>query len=165
MKICEAECRFRQFPVRCHPLLPQWLPVFTSPADPIWKRIHVFAYFAGRDRDCEENPGSANRLLAESRNRWPGIQSKNLQITLTAADARPDKIASLTSYFHERSLIPPGLRSDHLTGNSLTAFELMNSKNYSLPPASWCSTQSQIQTRPPLVQNQGKPTGAAAVDR
>ncbi len=100
-----------------------WLPVFTSPSEPIWKRIHVFDFFAGRGRDCEGTPGSATRLLAEIRNRWPEIQSKNLQVTLTASDADADKIDSLASYFKDHSLIPPGLRFDPQTGDFAAVFE------------------------------------------
>jgi len=100
-----------------------WLPVFTAPPEPIWKRIHVFDFFAGRGRDCEGTPGSATLLLAEIRNRWAEIQSKNLQVTLTVSDADPDKIASLTTYFNERSLIPPGLRLNPQTGDFATVFE------------------------------------------
>lgn len=100
-----------------------WLPVFTSPREPNWKRIHVFDFFAGRGRDCEDTPGSATRLLAEIRNRWPEIQSKNIEVTLTVSDSDPTKIASLTSYFHENSLTPPGLRFDPQTGDFSTVFE------------------------------------------
>ncbi len=100
-----------------------WLPVFTSPPEPIWKSIHVFDFFAGRGRDCEDTPGSATRLLAEIRNRWAEIQIKNLQITLTVSDADSEKIASLASYFDDRSLIPPGLHFDPQTGDFATVFD------------------------------------------
>jgi three-Cys-motif partner protein len=99
-----------------------WLPVFTSPPDPNWRRIHVFDFFAGRGRDCEGTPGSATRLLAEIQNRWPEIQSKNIEVTLTVSDADSEKIESLATYFKECSLIPPGLRFDPHSGEFATVF-------------------------------------------
>lgn len=100
-----------------------WLPVFTSPPNPTWRRIHVFDFFAGRGRDCEDTPGSATRLLAEIRNRWAEIQRKNIKVTLTVSDADSEKIESLAAYFKDRSLIPPGLRFDPQSGDFATVFE------------------------------------------
>jgi three-Cys-motif partner protein len=100
-----------------------WLPVFTSRPEPIWKRLHVFDFFAGRGRDCEGNPGSPTRLLTEIRTRWDEISQKSLAVTLTACDSSLDKIQSLTEYFKQENLIPHGLKFDPQDGEFSITFE------------------------------------------
>jgi three-Cys-motif partner protein len=98
-----------------------WLPVFTAPLQPRWRKIHLFDFFSGRGRDSQETPGSPLRLLSEIGNCWPNIQLKNLQVTLTCCDSDPNKIKSLSEYVAAKSLIPPGLKFDAQCGE----FELM----------------------------------------
>lgn len=43
----------------------EWLPVFLSKPEPIWKEIHLFDFFAGPGTDSNGVPGSPLRLLKE----------------------------------------------------------------------------------------------------
>lgn len=104
-----------------------WLPVFTSPPKPRWSRLHLFDFFAGRGRDLAGNPGSPARLAAEIKRRWPEIQSKNLQVTLTACDSDAAKVQSLTEYLQEADRMPPGLRFDPRAGEFADTFRLYSS--------------------------------------
>jgi three-Cys-motif partner protein len=45
----------------------EWLPVFLSSPEPIWKEVHLFDFFAGPGADAEGVPGSPIRLLEELR--------------------------------------------------------------------------------------------------
>ncbi len=100
-----------------------WLPVFTARPQPIWKRLHIFDFFAGRGRDCQGTPGSPARLLSEIRQSWTEIQQKDLDVTLTVCDSDKAKIQSLTDYFREANLIPPGLHVDPMADEFAVTFE------------------------------------------
>lgn len=100
-----------------------WLPVFTSRPEPIWKRLHIFDFFAGRGRDCEGTPGSPTRLLTEIKNRWDEIRQKGLSITLTACDSSEEKVRSLTEYINNEDLLPLGLNFDPQAGEFSVTFE------------------------------------------
>jgi three-Cys-motif partner protein len=91
--------------------------------DPIWKRLHIFDFFAGRGRDCDGNPGSPTRLLTEIQTRWKEISGKQLTVTLTACDSSPAKIQSLTEYFNQEARLPVGLKFDPCAGEFATTFE------------------------------------------
>ena len=93
-----------------------WLPVFTSLPKPRWKRLHLFDFFAGRGRDCEGTPGSSSRLVSEVSRRWQEIQSKHLQVTLTACDEKAAKTESLREYLSEAGRMPSGLKLDTCAG-------------------------------------------------
>jgi len=93
-----------------------WLPVFTSPPEQRWKRLHLFDFFAGKGRDCEGTPGSSARLATEISRRWQEIQNKNLQVRLTACDDNAAKTESLGEYLNESGRMPQGLMLDVRTG-------------------------------------------------
>ncbi len=99
-----------------------WLPVFTSPPNPHWKRLHLFDFFAGRGRDCEGTPGSPARLIAEISRRWAEIQQKGLHVSLTACDSDASKVQSLTEYLQEPGRMPPGLCFDPRAGEFADTF-------------------------------------------
>lgn len=100
-----------------------WLPVFTSRPEPLWKRLHLFDFFAGKGRDCQGTPGSPTRLLSEIRQRWTEIQQKNLKVTLTACDSDARKIQSLIDYLQQEERIPPGLHFDPRAGEFSETFQ------------------------------------------
>lgn len=99
-----------------------WLPVFTSPPNPRWKRIHIFDFFSGRGRDSVGAPGSPARLLAEIRERSNEIRDKRIAATLTCCDSDENKIRSLTEYAAENNLVPAGLKFDARTGEFADMF-------------------------------------------
>jgi three-Cys-motif partner protein len=100
-----------------------WLPVFTSRPDPLWKRLHLFDFFAGQGRDCEGTPGSPTRILSEVRGRSGEICRKGLKVTLTACDLKSDKVASLNDYFAKENLVPSWLTLDTRDGEFAKLFE------------------------------------------
>ena len=99
-----------------------WLPVFTAPPTPHWKRLHLFDFFAGRGRDCVGTEGSTARLLAEIRHCWPQIEEKELHVSLTACDGDPSKVESLVAYLNESGRIPKGLHFRACAGDFSETF-------------------------------------------
>ena len=57
----------------------EWLPVFLSRANPAWKEVHLFDFFAGPGADARGVPGSPLRLLDELKQvrelpGWPDVR-------------------------------------------------------------------------------------------
>jgi three-Cys-motif partner protein len=99
-----------------------WLPVFTSAPDPLWKKLHVFDFFAGRGRDCEGTAGSPVRLLKEVAERRSEIIGKRIQMTVTACDGDVEKVKSLNEYVATEKLVPAGIRFDTQAGDFADTF-------------------------------------------
>lgn len=93
-----------------------WLPVFTARPDPHWKKLHLFDFFAGEGRDCEGTPGSPALILQEIKSRSGEICSKELAVTFTACDLKPEKVASLKDYLETKHGIPKWLTFDARPG-------------------------------------------------
>jgi three-Cys-motif partner protein len=94
-----------------------WLPVFTSSPNPIWKKLHLFDFFAGRGQDCNGIPGSPLRLLSEVKARSGDICRKHLKVTVTVCDDKPDKIEALSLLVQEKGLAPDWLQFDPHAGD------------------------------------------------
>lgn len=94
-----------------------WLPVFTSSPNPIWKKLHLFDFFAGKGQDCNGVPGSPLRLLKEVKARSGDICRKNLNVTVTVCDDKPAKIETLSRLVLENGLAPGWLTFDPHSGD------------------------------------------------
>lgn len=99
-----------------------WLPVFTSAPNPLWKKLHLFDFFAGRGRDCEGTAGSPVRLLKEVAERQSEIRGKAMQVTVTACDGDVEKVQSLREYVAAEKLVPPGIQFDSQPGEFADTF-------------------------------------------
>lgn len=99
-----------------------WLPVFTSTPNPLWKKLHLFDFFAGRGRDSEGTPGSPARLLNEVARRQCEILAKGLKVTVTACDSDAEKVSSLREYVTAESRIPVGVEFDSQPGEFADTF-------------------------------------------
>lgn len=94
-----------------------WLPVFTSSPNPIWKKLHLFDFFAGKGQDCNGVPGSPLRLLSEVKAKSGYICNKALKVTVTVCDDKPDKIETLTKLVQDNRLAPSWLEFDPRAGD------------------------------------------------
>ena len=94
-----------------------WLPVFTSSPNPIWKKLHLFDFFAGKGRDCNGVPGSPLRILSEVKAKSYDICTKALKVTVTVCDDKPDKIETLTKLVQDNNLAPSWLKFDPHAGD------------------------------------------------
>ncbi|MEQ1859201.1 MAG: three-Cys-motif partner protein TcmP [Chthoniobacteraceae bacterium] len=101
-----------------------WLPVFTAPPEPIWKRLHIFDFFCGAGEDCTGQPGSPLRILTELRECWPQVRSKGIHVSVSFSDNDAEKVRRLKSIAAERRLAEalPGLALDCTPGDFQSRF-------------------------------------------
>lgn len=94
-----------------------WLPVFTSSPNPIWRKLHLFDFFAGKGQDCNGVPGSPLRLLSKVKANSGDICTKALKVTVTVCDDKADKIELLTKLVQDNHLAPGWLHFDPRAGD------------------------------------------------
>ncbi len=93
-----------------------WLPVFTAPAIPTWRKLHLFDFFAGKGQDCNGVPGSPLRLLASVKGRSGEICNKGLDVTVTVCDVNRSKIDALRNLVKQNHLAPAWMNFDPHAG-------------------------------------------------
>jgi three-Cys-motif partner protein len=79
----------------------EWLPVFISKPNPIWKQVQIFDLFAGEGKDVNGIYGSPLRLLKILNDNRELIERSKVRIRVVINEFEKDKYTSLVSSLNE----------------------------------------------------------------